>query len=121
MDMSGKRLRTIGGKYAEGGIYHITTTHDRIYCTNIYQNLVYCCSMTGEDIWTFTVQSLVNPRGISADGDQNVFVVGLSSKNLMMIQHDGKDSKMLLSKFDGLTSQFPYITIETRNYCWFVM
>ncbi|VDI33204.1 Hypothetical predicted protein [Mytilus galloprovincialis] len=102
MDVSGKRLRTIGGKYAKGGMYHLTTTHDRIYCTNIDQNLVYCCSMMGEDIWTFTNQSLNDPRGISADGDQNVFVVGLSSNNLMMIQHDGKDSKMLLSKSDGL-------------------
>ncbi|XP_071172323.1 E3 ubiquitin-protein ligase TRIM45-like [Mytilus edulis] len=102
MDMSGKILRTIGGKYARCGIYHITTTHDRIYCTNIDQTVVYCCSMTGEDIWTFTDQSLVNPMGISADGDQNVFVVGLISNNLMMIQHDGKHSKMLLSISDGL-------------------
>ncbi|XP_071171922.1 transcription intermediary factor 1-alpha-like [Mytilus edulis] len=102
MDMSGKRLRTIGGKYAEGVIFHITTTNDRIYCTDFRKDVVYCCSMTGEDIWTFTDQSLVNSRGISADGYQNVFVVGLSSNNLMMIQHDGKDSKMLLSISDGL-------------------
>ncbi|CAG2190267.1 unnamed protein product [Mytilus edulis] len=62
MDMSGKRLRTIGGKYAKGGIYHITTTNDRIYCTDYDNKLVYCCSMTGEDIWTFTDQALVNAR-----------------------------------------------------------
>ncbi|CAG2190265.1 unnamed protein product [Mytilus edulis] len=107
MDVSGKRLRTIGGKYAEYGIYHLTTTNDRIYCTNFIKNSVYCCSMMGEDIWTFTDQSLVNPRGISADVDQNVFIVDTSSNNLMMIQHDGKVSKTLLTKSDGLNSPVP--------------
>ncbi|CAG2228335.1 unnamed protein product [Mytilus edulis] len=96
MDVSGKRLRTIGGKYAK----------------------VYCCSMMGEDIWTFTDQSLVDPRGLSADGDGNVFVVGSDSNNLMMIQHDGKVSKTLLTESDGLNHPAPYITIETRKYWW---
>ncbi|XP_071172326.1 transcription intermediary factor 1-alpha-like [Mytilus edulis] len=105
MDMSGERLRTIGGKFARCGIFHITTTNERIYCTNFIDNLVHCCSMTGEDIWTFTDQSLVNPRGISADSDKNVFVV--NSNNLMVIQHDGKGSKTLLSKFDGLDVPVP--------------
>ncbi|VDI45253.1 Hypothetical predicted protein [Mytilus galloprovincialis] len=104
IDMSGKRLRTIGGKYAEGGMCCLTTTNDRIYCANFDENLVYCCSMTGEDIWTFTGQSLVNAGGISADDDENVFVVGRHSNNLMMIQHDGKDSKTLLTESDGLDS-----------------
>ncbi|VDI70801.1 uncharacterized protein [Mytilus edulis] len=107
MDMSGKRLRTIDGKFAALGIYHITTTNNRIYCTNHAKNSVYCCSMTSEDIWTFTGQSLVNARGISADGDENVFVVGTSSNNLMMIQHDGKVSKTLLTESDGLKNTVP--------------
>ncbi|VDH94963.1 Hypothetical predicted protein [Mytilus galloprovincialis] len=107
MDMSGKRLRTIGGKYAGGGIFYITTTNDRIYCTDCDNKLVYCCSMTGEDIWTFTDQALVDARGISADVDQNVFIVDTPSNNLMMIQHDGNESKMLLSKSDGLDKPVP--------------
>lgn len=102
MDISGKQLRTIGGKYAEDCIDHITTTSDRIYCTNCEKNLVYCCGLTGEDIWTFTDQSLLNTAGITADVDQNVFVVGASSNNLMMIKHDGKVSKILLTESDGL-------------------
>ncbi|XP_063442834.1 uncharacterized protein LOC134723124 [Mytilus trossulus] len=107
IDMSGKRLRTIGGKYTKGGIYHLTTTNDRIYCTDSIRNSVYCCSMMGEDIWTFTDRSLTDPWGISADGDQNVFVVGSDSNNLMMIQHDGKVSKTLLTEADGLDYPAP--------------
>ncbi|XP_071172198.1 uncharacterized protein [Mytilus edulis] len=98
LDVSGNRLRTIGGKFAEAGwIFHITTTKNRIYCTDFVEDAVYFCSMTGEDIWTFTEQSLVNARGISADGDQNVFVVGRKTNSLVMIQHDGKVSKTLLT------------------------
>ncbi|XP_071172202.1 uncharacterized protein [Mytilus edulis] len=41
MNMSGKRLRTIGGKYADACIYYITTTNDRIYCTHSDENLVF--------------------------------------------------------------------------------
>ncbi|XP_071172327.1 tripartite motif-containing protein 2-like [Mytilus edulis] len=107
MDMSGKRLRAIGGKYAGRGIIYIATTNDRIYCTDYYKNKIYCCSMMGEDIWTFSNHSLLAPRGISVDGDQNVFVVGESSNNLMMIQHDRKVSKMLLTKSDGLNKPGP--------------
>ncbi|CAG2190266.1 unnamed protein product [Mytilus edulis] len=75
LDVSGNRLRTMG-------------------------DAVYCCSMMGEDIWTFTDQSLINARGISADDDENVFVVGRETNSLIMIQHDGKVSKTLLT--DGL-------------------
>ncbi|VDH94964.1 Hypothetical predicted protein [Mytilus galloprovincialis] len=65
LDVSGNRLRTIGGKFAEAGwIFHITTTKNRICCTDFEKDAVYCCSMRGEDIWTFTEQSLVNARGI---------------------------------------------------------
>ncbi|VDI09067.1 Hypothetical predicted protein [Mytilus galloprovincialis] len=107
IDMLGKRLRTIGGKYARRDICHITTSNDRIYCTDFAESAVYCCSMTGEDIWTFTDQSLGNARGISADGDENLFVAGQFSNKLMMIQHDGKVSKILLSESDGLYYPVP--------------
>ncbi|VDI09069.1 Hypothetical predicted protein [Mytilus galloprovincialis] len=99
LDVSGNRLRTIGGKFAEAGwIFHITTTKNRIYCTDFGKEAVYCCSMTGEDIWTFSDQSLVNARGISADTDEDGFVVGRETNGLIMIQHDGKVSKTLLTE-----------------------
>ncbi|VDI39102.1 Hypothetical predicted protein, partial [Mytilus galloprovincialis] len=65
--------------------------------------------MTGEDIWTFTDQSIVNAKGISADVDENVFVVGRETNSLIIIQHDGKVSycKTLLTKSDGLDNPVP--------------
>ncbi|CAC5355066.1 unnamed protein product [Mytilus coruscus] len=106
LDMSGKQLRTIDLGNNQDGILYITATKDGIYCIDCTENKVYCNSMTGENIWTFTNKSLVNVRGISVDGDQNVFVVGRVSKNMMVIQHDGKVSKMLLTESDGLINSW---------------
>ncbi|XP_063425271.1 uncharacterized protein LOC134708559 [Mytilus trossulus] len=103
MDLNGKTLNTIhiDGLY----VYHITTTSDRIYYTDT-ENTVHCCSMTGQNILVFKDQSIIQLRGISVDHNQNVYVVGESSNNLIVIQHDGKVSKVLLTHLDGLTTPY---------------
>lgn len=98
MDLNGKTLNTINVLTVD----HITTTRDRIYYTNVDRNTVHCCSMTGQEIWVFKDQSISKPRGISVDHNQNVFVVGGWSHNLTLIQHDGKDSQVLLTNRDEL-------------------
>ncbi|CAC5392080.1 unnamed protein product [Mytilus coruscus] len=100
MDVHGKTLKTIDIDVS--GVFFITTTSDRIYYTNQVSNTVHCCSMTGHEIWVFKDQSITLPGGISVDHNQNVYVVGTWSHNLTLIQHDGKDSKVLLTYRDGL-------------------
>ncbi|XP_063420940.1 uncharacterized protein LOC134706161 [Mytilus trossulus] len=102
MDLNGKTLNTID-IYASG-VSDITTTSDRIYYTNYISNSVHCCSMTGQEIWVFDNKSISKPRRLFVDSNQNVFVVGQTSNNLTVIQHDGKDSKVLLTGRDGLES-----------------
>ncbi|CAG2258107.1 unnamed protein product [Mytilus edulis] len=102
MDLNGKTLNTIDINV--GSVYHITTTSDRIYYTDQNSNTVHCCSMTGQEIWVFKDQSISKPSGLSVDSNQNVFVVGKTSNNLTLIQHDGKDSKVLLTDRNGLKS-----------------
>ncbi|XP_052093338.1 uncharacterized protein LOC127729556 isoform X2 [Mytilus californianus] len=102
MDLNGKTLDTI--EIDVPIVYNITTTRDNIYYTDLGNNTVHCCSMTGQDILVFKDQSISNPRGISVDHNQNVFVVGQTSNNLTVIQHDGKDSKVILTDRDGLQS-----------------
>ncbi|XP_063425269.1 uncharacterized protein LOC134708557 [Mytilus trossulus] len=104
MDLNGKTLNTIDIDVSE--VYNITTTSDRIYYTNYNSNTVQCCSMTGQTIWVFKDRSITTPRGISVDHNQNVYVAGESSNNLIVIQHDGKDSKVLLTNRDGLKSPY---------------
>ncbi|CAG2258105.1 unnamed protein product [Mytilus edulis] len=104
MDLNGKTLNTIDIDVS--GVYFITTTSDRIYYTNYNSNTVHCCSMTGQEIWEFKDKSISCPRGISVDHNQNVFVVGETSNNLTLIQHDGKDSKVLCTDRDGIKSHY---------------
>ncbi|XP_071155100.1 uncharacterized protein [Mytilus edulis] len=104
MDLKGKTLNAIDIDVLN--VYHITTISDRIYYTNRNSNTVHCCSTTGQEIWVFKDKSIVKPKGLSVDLNQNVFVVGQTSNNLIVIQHDGKDSKVLLTERDGI--KYPY-------------
>ncbi|XP_071155116.1 uncharacterized protein [Mytilus edulis] len=102
MDLNGKTLNTIDIHVSS--VYNITATSDRIYYTDIDSDTVHCCSMTGQEIWVFKDKSISFPRGLSVDSNQNVFVVGEDFNNLTLIQHDGKDSKVLLTDSNGLKS-----------------
>lgn len=61
--------------------------------------------MKGEEILVNKVESLVDPRGITVDDQQNVYVADVRSKFVTVIQHDGKASQTLLTKSDGLDKQ----------------
>lgn len=58
--------------------------------------------MDGEEIWVHKVQSLVQHTCITVDDDKNVFIVGEASNSLIVIQHNGKSGRTLLSKTNGL-------------------
>ncbi|CAC5365004.1 unnamed protein product [Mytilus coruscus] len=100
MDLDGETLNTIHIDVLS--VLNITTTSDRIYYTNRSNNAVHCCSMAGQEIWVFSDRSTSFPSGISVDNNQNVFVVGQYSNYLTLIQHDGKDSKVLLTDQDDI-------------------
>ncbi|VDI77664.1 Hypothetical predicted protein [Mytilus galloprovincialis] len=104
MDLNGKTLNTIDIDVS--GVFNITTTSDRIYYTDTDSDTVHCCSVTGQEIWVFKDQSISCLVGLSVDMNQNVFLVGQTSNNLTVIQHDGKDRKVLLTGRDGL--EYPF-------------
>ncbi|CAC5408354.1 unnamed protein product [Mytilus coruscus] len=82
--------------------YDITTSKDKIFYTEMLENIIYCCRMNGEELWQFESESIIGPCSIAVDDDDNVYIVGNTSNNLTIIQHNGKDSKILLSESDGL-------------------
>ncbi|XP_071160567.1 tripartite motif-containing protein 2-like [Mytilus edulis] len=97
-NMLGKVLSKLD---VECGLY-LETAVDRIYFTVERNQTVNCISMTGEEIWVHKEESLVGPKGITVDNHQNVYVVDIKSKILVVIQHDGSSSKTILTKADGL-------------------
>ncbi|CAG2187122.1 unnamed protein product [Mytilus edulis] len=99
LDMEGTKLNTIK---CDMNAFHIATIDDRIYYTAPISNTVKCYTTGGNRIWNFKDKSLTTPGGIATDSAKNVFVVGIRSNNLMILQDDGTVSKTLLTKADGL-------------------
>lgn len=97
LDIAGKVLEILT---IESGLCLVTTI-DRIYFTDESNDILRCISMTGEEIWVHNMESLVYPRAITVDAHQNVLVADSKSNSVIVIQHDGKLSKILLSEIDG--------------------
>ena len=72
--------------------YYLAISNDKIYYSDPFANAIYCCSLIGENIWTFINESIRKPIGLSLDSQENVFVVGLDSNNLSIIKHDGTET-----------------------------
>ncbi|CAG2224250.1 unnamed protein product [Mytilus edulis] len=116
-DSAGKVLETLN---VECDTY-IKTAKDRIYISVRSDHTVNCLSMAGEKIWIHKVESLIDPRGITVDDHQNVFVVDFESKSLLVIQHDGKSSRTLLSKTDGLINPIALHYNKDKKYYFYVV
>ncbi|CAC5356917.1 unnamed protein product [Mytilus coruscus] len=100
LDLSGRQLESL--KLSSDNVVYITSSRDRIFYTDFMKNIVHCCSLKGQELWWFKSDSIVRSSGVTVDNYNNVYVVGSSSYNLTIIQQDGKDSKTILTKSDGL-------------------
>ncbi|XP_071148287.1 uncharacterized protein [Mytilus edulis] len=82
---------------------YVSVFDTTIYYTDWYDHSVVCCDRNGSRVWAFKDFSVLNfPRGIAVDNDGNVFVVGETSSNVVMISNDGKHYKQILTIDDGL-------------------
>ncbi|XP_071150313.1 uncharacterized protein [Mytilus edulis] len=100
LDLSGTQLKIL--KIASNTVLHITTSKDKIYYTDYKSNKVHCCSLNGEELWQLHCDCLRIPTCVTVDNYNNAYVVDYISNNLIIIQHDGKENKTLLTKSDGL-------------------
>jgi DNA-binding beta-propeller fold protein YncE len=86
-------------------IYCVATSGDKLYYTNFSTHTVTCCDLHGTAQWEFKDASVLQgPRGISVDNDGNVYVVGCSSNNIVVISPDGQRHRQVLSSGDGLVN-----------------
>ncbi|VDI30300.1 Hypothetical predicted protein [Mytilus galloprovincialis] len=113
LDMEGTILKIIK---CDMNTFNIATVDDRIYYTAPMSNTVHCYTTAGNRIWNFQDKSLTRPGGIATDSAKNVFVVGIRSNNLMILQDDGTVSKTLLTEADELnTTKSLYYNKETNS------
>jgi DNA-binding beta-propeller fold protein YncE len=87
------------------GVHYVATSGDKLYYANVNTHIVTCCELHGTTQWKFNDKRVLRePVGISVDNDGNVYVVGYSSRNVVVISPDGQRHRQLLSSKDGLIS-----------------
>jgi outer membrane protein assembly factor BamB len=80
----------------------VTSFNDRLYYTNSMRSEVVCCDINGAILWTITDKSVLKtPRAITVDDYGNVYVINANPVNVIVISHDGKEHRQLLSKADA--------------------
>ena len=88
-------------------VNYVATSGDKLYYTGYYTDTVTCCDLDGTTQWEFTDKRVLQcPRGISVDNDGNVYVVGRTSKNVVVMSPDGQRYRQLLSSNNGLSPPF---------------
>ena len=86
------------------GVLCVATSGDKLYYTNYDTHTVTCCDLHGTTQWEFTDSRVLQyAYGISIDNDGNVYVVGHSTNNVVVISPDGQRHRQLLSSKDGLS------------------
>ncbi|VDH94077.1 Hypothetical predicted protein [Mytilus galloprovincialis] len=109
-DIMGKKLCN----RAISGTLFISASKNNLFSPNCSNNNVCCFDMNGHEKWNFHDDFLRRPYGLANDRSGNVFVVGCVSKNLIVVQHDGKTYKNLLN-FDKHSSPRGVCYNEDRN------
>ncbi|CAG2190591.1 unnamed protein product [Mytilus edulis] len=83
------------------GVYHSSIILWLVIYSDYNGNAVYCVDESGKQIWQYT-QDLSGPRGLCTDTYGNIIVADYNSHRIIVISKDGQESKVLISKEDGL-------------------
>ncbi|CAG2241319.1 unnamed protein product [Mytilus edulis] len=84
--------------------YRVALFKGNIYSTDYSENKVCCYKSSGEPLWTFQHDDIVNPRGITLDKNGFVYVVSKSNNRVVVVSPDGKTCKTILSEADGINT-----------------
>ena len=90
------RCHTFGSSY-------VTTNGNNIYYTNDIMNKVTCCDMDGKVQWEFHDKNVLeSPQRITTDNNNNIYVTGCRSDNIVVLSPDEQKHKVVLSDRDGI-------------------
>ncbi|XP_063447924.1 uncharacterized protein LOC134727473 [Mytilus trossulus] len=73
-----------------------------IFCIFSRKNTIVSIDSRGNLRFTFENEKLRGPRGVTGDGNDNIFVSGYDTNNIMWISNDGKNSKEILNSNNGI-------------------
>ncbi|XP_052070132.1 uncharacterized protein LOC127708956 isoform X4 [Mytilus californianus] len=100
IDLEGNTLKSIQVE-SRSNLEYLVYRNDRVICSNYKGKAVYCVDGSGKQIWQYT-QDLSRPWGLCTDTYGNIIVADCVSDRIIVISKDGQNSKVLVSKEDGL-------------------
>ncbi|CAG2221634.1 unnamed protein product [Mytilus edulis] len=100
IDLEGNTLKSIQVE-SKSDLEYLVYCNDRVIYSDYDGKAVYCVDESGKQIWRYT-QDLSEPEGLCTDTYGNIIVVDYYSDRIIVISKDGQNSKVLISKEDGL-------------------
>ncbi|CAG2190550.1 unnamed protein product [Mytilus edulis] len=100
IDLEGNTLKSIQVQ-SESNLYNLVYYDRRVIYSDSSGKAVYCVDESGKQIWQYK-HDLTVPRGLCIDTYGNIFVADCDAHRIIVISKDGQDSKVLISKEDGL-------------------
>ncbi|XP_052059331.1 uncharacterized protein LOC127699992 [Mytilus californianus] len=100
IDLEGNTLKSIQVE-SKSYLNHLVYRNDRVIYSDYIGKAVYCVDGSGKQIWQYT-QDLSRPLGLCTDTYGNIIVADYGSNRIIVISKDGQNSKVLISKEDGL-------------------
>ncbi|CAG2233238.1 unnamed protein product [Mytilus edulis] len=78
---------------------YIACSQNNIYQTKMNNNTVTCYKDSGEKVWEFKDETVINsPHCVSVDKYSNVYVASYDNASIVVISPDGTESRTLLSE-----------------------
>ncbi|XP_071151088.1 uncharacterized protein [Mytilus edulis] len=100
IDLEGNTLKSIQVQ-SKSILYNLVYCNKRVIYSDSIGKAVYCVDESGKQIWEYK-QDLIGPRGLCIDTYGNIIAADSDSHRIIVISKDGQDSKVLISKEDGL-------------------
>ncbi|CAC5367691.1 unnamed protein product [Mytilus coruscus] len=104
IDLEGNTVKSIQIESKPSLFYLVYCNDTVIYSETIISstcNAVSCVDESGKKIWQYNMD-LAGPKGLCLDTYGNIIVADFGSDRIIVISKDGKDSKTLLKREDGL-------------------
>ena len=99
LDSNGQHISSISNVSGVSRVRYIHHRDNNIYYTDYSYN-VYCIKNDGSNVFTFNSADLKVPYGIATDRQENVYVVGLNSNNILRLSPDGQNSDIIIKQED---------------------
>ena len=77
-----------------------------LYLSKTSESKIYCLSLDGQILSTFTHKQMKNPTGITAGRDGRIFVCSYGSNTIFEIAHDLSEGQILLDSTHGISDPY---------------